>query len=200
MKSKPFSRSPAELTSGTASFSSTTTSILTLRILASLSCGFAAVRSADVPSFGERQSYRWSDLDFEANLNEGIAVDWPIRYQDIAPWYDYVEDFIGVSGQAEGLSQLPDGKFLPPMEMTCAELLVKDAIAKHFPGERMMTIGRAAILTQPHRGRLPCHYCGPCSRDASRAPTSARQFHFAGSHGHGEGDGSSFQRGAQPGP
>jgi choline dehydrogenase-like flavoprotein len=111
-----------------------------------------------------RQTYRWSDLDFEANAKEGIAVDWPIRYQDIAPWYDYVEDFIGVTGQMEGLPQLPDGKFLPPMEMTCAELLVKDAVAKHFPGERMMTIGRAAILTQPHRGRLPCHYCGPCAR------------------------------------
>src|SRR5277367_7022641 len=111
-----------------------------------------------------RQSYRWSDLDFEANLKEGIAIDWPIRYQEIAPWYDYVEDFIGVTGQLEGLSQLPDGKFLPPMEMTCAELLVKDAIAKHFPGERMMTIGRAAILTKAHQGRLPCHYCGPCAR------------------------------------
>jgi choline dehydrogenase-like flavoprotein len=111
-----------------------------------------------------RQTYRWSDLDFEANAKEGIAVDWPIRYQDIAPWYDYVEDFIGVTGQMEGLPQLPDGKFLPPMEMTCAELVVKDAVAKHFPGERMMTIGRAAILTKAHRGRLPCHYCGPCAR------------------------------------
>src|SRR6266496_4208620 len=111
-----------------------------------------------------RQSYRWSDLDFEANLREGIAIDWPIRYQDIAPWYDYVEDFIGVSGQPEGLPQLPDGKFLPPMEMTCAELAVKDAIAKQFAGERLMTIGRAAILTRPHRGRAPCHYCGPCQR------------------------------------
>jgi choline dehydrogenase-like flavoprotein len=109
-----------------------------------------------------RQSYRWSDLDFEANLREGIAVDWPIRYQDIAPWYDYVEDFAGISGQAEGLPQLPDGKFLPPMEMTCSELIVKDAVAKHFPGERLMTIGRAAVLTRPHRGRAACHYCGPC--------------------------------------
>jgi len=109
-----------------------------------------------------RQSYRWSDLDFEANAREGIAVDWPIRYADIAPWYDYVEDFAGISGQAEGLPQLPDGKFLPPMEMTCAELLVKEAIAKHFPGERLMTIGRCAVLTQPHRGRAACHYCGPC--------------------------------------
>ncbi|MBI3474795.1 MAG: GMC family oxidoreductase [Acidobacteria bacterium] len=109
-----------------------------------------------------RQSYRWSDLDFEANQREGIAVDWPIRYQDIAPWYDHVEDFAGISGQAEGLPQLPDGKFLPPMEMSCSELLVKDAIAKYFPGERMMTIGRSAVLTRPHRGRAACHYCGPC--------------------------------------
>ncbi len=111
-----------------------------------------------------RQSYRWSDLDFEANLREGVGVDWPIRYQEIAPWYDYVENFIGVSGQAEGLSQLPDGKFLPPMELNCAELVVKDAIAKYFPGERVMTIGRTAILTQRHNGRAPCHYCGPCAR------------------------------------
>ncbi len=111
-----------------------------------------------------RQSYRWSDLDFEANLREGVGVDWPIRYQEIAPWYDHVEDFIGVSGRAEGLSQLPDGKFLPPMELNCAELVVKDAVAKYFPGERLLTIGRTAILTQRHNGRAPCHYCGPCAR------------------------------------
>src|SRR6266481_6109887 len=111
-----------------------------------------------------RQSYRWSDLDFEANARDGIAVDWPIRYKDIAPWYDYVEDFVGISGQAEGLPQLPDSKFLPPMHMNCAELTVKDALQKHFGGERVMTIGRAAILTQAHRGRAACHYCGPCER------------------------------------
>ena len=111
-----------------------------------------------------RQSYRWSDLDFEANLREGIAVDWPIRYQDISEWYDYVEDFIGVSGRAEGLPQLPDGKFLPPMEFTCAEETVRDSVATHFGKERRLTIGRTAILTQPHRGRAACHYCGPCSR------------------------------------
>ena len=68
-----------------------------------------------------RQVYRWSDLDFEANAQEGIGVDWPIRYADIAPWYGYVEQFIGVSGQAEGLAQLPDGQFLPPMQLNCAE-------------------------------------------------------------------------------
>ncbi len=110
------------------------------------------------------QVYRWSDLDFEANLREGIGVDWPIRYADIAPWYDHVEEFIGVSGQAEGLPQLPDGRFLPPMELNCAERVVKDAIARRFAGERLLTIGRSAVLTQPHRGRDECHYCGPCHR------------------------------------
>jgi len=111
-----------------------------------------------------RQSYRWSDLDFEANLRQGIAIDWPIRYADIAPWYDYVEDFIGISGEALGLPQLPDSKFLPPMELNCAETTVKEAIAKHFGGERVLTIGRTAILTKDHGGRSACHYCGPCER------------------------------------
>ncbi|MGB8325071.1 MAG: GMC family oxidoreductase [Candidatus Acidiferrum sp.] len=110
-----------------------------------------------------RQTYRWSDLDFEANLREGIAVDWPIRYQDIAPWYDYVEEFAGISGQAEGLPQLPDSKFLPAMEMTCVEQDLRAALAKHYD-DRILTIGRCAILTRPHRGRAPCHYCGVCHR------------------------------------
>ena len=110
-----------------------------------------------------RQSYRWSDLDFEANLKDGIAVDWPLRYAEIAPWYDYVEEFAGVSGQAEGLPQLPDGKFLPPMELTCVELDLKDALAKHFD-DRMLTIGRSAVLTRVHKGRAACHYCGVCHR------------------------------------
>jgi choline dehydrogenase-like flavoprotein len=110
-----------------------------------------------------RQSYRWSDLDFEANAKEGIAVDWPIRYADIAPWYDYVEEFAGISGQAEGLPQLPDGKFLPPMEMTCVEQDFRDALAKNFD-DRMMTIGRSAVLTRVHKGRAACHYCGVCHR------------------------------------
>ncbi len=110
-----------------------------------------------------RQSYRWSDLDFEANVKEGIAVDWPIRYADIAPWYDYVEEFAGISGQAEGLPQLPDGKFLPPMEMTCVEHDFRDALAQHFD-DRIMTIGRSAVLTRVHKGRAACHYCGFCHR------------------------------------
>src|SRR2546429_6804635 len=111
-----------------------------------------------------RQVYRWSDLDFEANAREGIGVDWPIRYADIAPWYDYVETFVGISGQAEGLPQLPDGKFLKPMPLNCAEQVVKDAVARGWAGERLLTIGRCAVLTEEHNGRAACHYCGPCHR------------------------------------
>ena len=111
-----------------------------------------------------RQVYRWSDLDFEANLRDGVAVDWPIRYADIAPWYDHVERFIGVSGQKEGLAHLPDGQFLPPMELNCVEQHVKGRLAAKFGRERILTIGRVANLTQTHNGRAPCHYCGPCHR------------------------------------
>jgi choline dehydrogenase-like flavoprotein len=111
-----------------------------------------------------RQVYRWSDLDFEANAREGIAVDWPIRYADIAPWYDHVERFIGVSGQAEGLPHLPDGQFLPPMEMRCAEKTMRQVLLAKWGGERVLTIGRCAILTRAHNGRAACHYCGPCWR------------------------------------
>ncbi len=111
-----------------------------------------------------RQCYRWSDLDFEANLQQGIAIDWPIRYADLAPWYDYVEEFIGISGEALGLAQLPDSKFLPPMELNCSERVVRNAVAKNFASERVLTIGRVAVLTRAHKGRAACHYCGPCER------------------------------------
>jgi choline dehydrogenase-like flavoprotein len=111
-----------------------------------------------------RQVYRWSDLDFEANAKDGHGTDWPIRYQDIAPWYSHVERFIGVTGAKEGLAQLPDGEFLPPMEMTVVERVARERILKAFNGERVMTIGRAAVLTQNHNGRAACHYCGPCER------------------------------------
>jgi choline dehydrogenase-like flavoprotein len=110
-----------------------------------------------------RQSYRFSDLDFEANAKEGVAVDWPIRYQDIAPWYDYVERFAGISGQKENLPHLPDGQFLPPMEMNCLEQDVKKKIAGKFGG-RVMTIGRTANLTQAHNGRGTCQYRNRCIR------------------------------------
>ena len=111
-----------------------------------------------------RQVYRWSDLDFEANAKEGVGVDWPIRYADIAPWYDHVEKFVGISGQAEGLPQLPDGQFLKPMALNCAEQMVKDAVARAWGRERVVTIGRCAVLTEAHNGRAACHYCGPCHR------------------------------------
>ncbi|MEM9325663.1 MAG: GMC family oxidoreductase [Bacteroidota bacterium] len=110
-----------------------------------------------------RQSYRFADLDFEANAKEGVAVDWPIRYDDIAPWYDYVEGFAGISGQKEGLSQLPDGNFLPPMEMYCLETHVKDTIASKY-NDRIMTIGRVANLSQNHKGRAGCNYRNMCIR------------------------------------
>jgi choline dehydrogenase-like flavoprotein len=113
-----------------------------------------------------RQVYRWSDLDFEANLKDGTAPDWPIRYKDIAPWYSYVEKHVGVSGEKLGLPHLPDGEFLPPMQMNAGEKHVKAGIEKHFKG-RHMTIGRVAILTQDHKGRAACHYCGPCERGCS---------------------------------
>ena len=111
-----------------------------------------------------RQVYRWSDLDFEANARDGHGVDWPIRYADIAPWYSYVERFIGVTGLAEGVPQLPDGEFMPAMPFMPPEEKFRATLASKWAGERMMTIGRAAILTRNHNGRAACHYCGPCER------------------------------------
>lgn len=110
-----------------------------------------------------RQSYRWSDLDFEANKRDGIGVDWPIRYKDIAPWYDYVEQFIGISGKAEGIPHLPDGKFQPPMTMNCVEEDFKNKIEAQFPGRRI-TVGRVANLTSPIKGRGVCQYRNLCHR------------------------------------
>ncbi|MEM7551334.1 MAG: GMC family oxidoreductase [Bacteroidota bacterium] len=110
-----------------------------------------------------RQSYRLSDIDFEANVKEGIGIDWPIRYKDLKPWYDYVEQFIGVSGQNEGLEQLPDGAFQPPMDMFCVEKDVRKSMKKNW-SDRTMTIGRTANLTRPVPGRAPCQYRNLCSR------------------------------------
>jgi choline dehydrogenase-like flavoprotein len=109
-----------------------------------------------------RQSYRWSDLDFEANAKDGWAVDWPIRYKDLAPWYDHVETFAGISGSLEGLSHLPDGKFLPPMEMNIVEKDVAARIKEHYKGSRHMIIGRVANLTQPIPGRTQCQFRNRC--------------------------------------
>jgi len=110
-----------------------------------------------------RGCYRWSDLYFEANLKDGIGVDWPIRYKDLASWYDYVETFIGVSGNADGLDHLPDGKFLPPFEMNCVERLFKHEIESKFP-DRHVIIGRTANLTKPVKGRGQCQARDLCHR------------------------------------
>lgn len=110
-----------------------------------------------------KQTYRWSDLDFEANAKDGHGVDWPIRYKDIEPWYTYVEKFAGISGEAMGLPQLPDSHFLPPMELNCVEKHIKERIEKNFEG-RNLIIGRVAHLTQPHNGRGQCQYRNRCSR------------------------------------
>jgi choline dehydrogenase-like flavoprotein len=118
-----------------------------------------------------RMSYRLSNLDFEANLKDGHGVDWPIRYEDLAPWYDKVETFAGVSGSQEGLSQLPDGKFLPPFEMTVVEKHLKASIEKNYD-DRKMIIARSANLktaTQEHLdlGRGPCQSRNQCFHGCS---------------------------------
>ncbi len=94
-----------------------------------------------------RHCYRWSDIDFEANKKEGVGVDWPIRYKDIESWYDYVETFVGVSGQKEGLKQVPDGVFLPPFPLNCVEQHFREKVAKVYP-ERVITPGRVANITE----------------------------------------------------
>ena len=113
-----------------------------------------------------RQSYRLTDFDFTANLKDGIAVDWPIRYKDLSPWYDYVEGYIGVSGENVGLSQFPDGNYLKPMELTCVEDHLKSDIKKNYK-DRILTIGRTAIITEgskPGLGRSTCQHRGRCRR------------------------------------
>jgi choline dehydrogenase-like flavoprotein len=132
-----------------------------------------------------RQSYRLSQMDFEANAKDGIGVDWPVRYNEMAPWYDYVEQFIGVSGQNEGLAQLPDGKFLPPMELNCAELDFKSKLSNNL--NRMVTIGRVAHATaplphSPQRGTCQfrnlcirgCPYGGYFSSNSSTLPAAEK--------------------------
>lgn len=113
-----------------------------------------------------RQTYRWSEQDFEANRQDKNGIPWPIGYQDLAPWYSYVEKFIGVTGEALGLPQLPDSEFLPPMEMYALEKTIKARLKDKAP-DLTLTMGRAAILTQDHNGRAACHYCGPCHRGCS---------------------------------
>ncbi len=112
-----------------------------------------------------RHSYRWSDLDFEANKNDRIAVDWPVRYKDISSWYDKVESFIGVSGEALGLPQLPDGIFEPMMELNCLEQHVREKVAESFNG-RVITAGRVAHINSDkhYEGRVRCQFRDRCIR------------------------------------
>ena len=113
-----------------------------------------------------RQVYRLGDIDFEANAKDGIGVDWPIRYKDIAPWYDYVEEYIGISGEKMNLPQLPDGKFLKPMEMYCVEKDLRKSLEENYD-DRVLTIGRVAHITEgtkPGLGRVNCQYRNRCRR------------------------------------
>ncbi|WP_425235338.1 GMC oxidoreductase [Ulvibacterium sp.] len=114
-----------------------------------------------------RQSYRWCDIDFEANKKDGYGVDWPVRYKDIAPWYDTVEEYIGVSGENLGLAQLPDGKFHPPMQLNCVEKELQANMSKNFDDGRLLTIGRVAHITKnttDFANRGPCQYRNRCKR------------------------------------
>lgn len=110
-----------------------------------------------------RMTQRWSKVDFEANAKDGVAIDWPIRYKDIAPWYSYVEKFVGISGNKDGLPQIPDGEFLPPMQMNCVEKQFKKRLELNFK-KRNLIISRTANLSQSHLGRGPCQYRDRCSR------------------------------------
>ncbi len=109
-----------------------------------------------------RQSYRLSDLDFKAASQDGFGQDWPVSYKDVAPYYDIVERYVGITGMKEGNDVLPDGQFLPPMGMSCMEWKMRDLVKSKFG--RTFTLGRSANLTKPINGRQACHYCGPCER------------------------------------
>jgi choline dehydrogenase-like flavoprotein len=109
-----------------------------------------------------RVSLRFSDWDFKAASHDGYGEDWPLRYEDLAPYYDLVEEYVGVTGMPEGLEELPDGRFHPPMPLSCQETLFRNRV-KQTMG-RTVTLARSANLTRPQNGRAACHYCGPCDR------------------------------------
>src|SRR5215475_2497214 len=113
-----------------------------------------------------RQTYRLSDYDFKAAERDGYGDPWPFSYEDLKPYYEQVENFVGISGSYENLPQLPDSNFLPPMAMTCGERILKKSVESKYPG-RNVIIGRVAILTKSHQGRAACHYCGHCDRGCS---------------------------------
>lgn len=109
-----------------------------------------------------RHSYRLSDLDFEANAKDGVGVDWPIRYADLAPWYSHVEKHAGIAGSIEGMPQYPDGEFMPPIPLNVAEELVAGRVRGEFDGKRRIVNSRVANLTQPLPGRSPCQFRNAC--------------------------------------
>jgi glucoside 3-dehydrogenase (cytochrome c) catalytic subunit len=109
-----------------------------------------------------RQSYRLSEQDLNGKSFDGYGDNWPIGYKDLAPYYDIVEDYVGISGQPEGVAELPDGKFLPPMAMSCAETQLRTRVKDKLG--YTVTIGRTANLSKPINGRAACHYCGPCEQ------------------------------------
>ena len=116
-----------------------------------------------------RQTQRWSDFDFTGPARDGFAVDWPIRYKDLSPWYSYVEKFAGISGNKDGLAELPDGEFLPPYELTCVEKHFKEQLAKAYGGKRHVIVARCAHLSQPQQihldqGRAQCQNRTICQR------------------------------------
>ena len=109
-----------------------------------------------------RHSYRWSEQDFEANAKDGFGIDWPMRYKDLAPWYDHVEKFAGISGSLEGLSQLPDGQFLPAVPLNMVEKDVAKKIKEFYKGQRHLINSRVANITVPHEGRSNCQFRNRC--------------------------------------
>ncbi len=111
-----------------------------------------------------RHSYRWNKMDFEANLKDGHGVDWPIRYEDLAPWYGYAEKFAGIQGSKEGLDVLPDGEFMPAIELNCVEKDVKKKMEAYYKEQRKLIIGRTANITVPHNNRTNCQYRNRCWR------------------------------------
>lgn len=121
-----------------------------------------------------RQTYRWSDFDFQANAQDGHGADWPIRYADLAPWYSYVERFAGISGNRDGLPQIPDGEFLPAIELTIAEKHLQKSIRENFPG-RALVQGRSANATAAHLGRGPCQFRNLCHRGCPFSAAFASQ-------------------------
>jgi choline dehydrogenase-like flavoprotein len=109
-----------------------------------------------------RQSYRLSDQDLRGKSFDGYGEDWPVSYKDLVPYYEMVEDYVGISGQAENVPELPDSRFHPAMPMSCAEMQLRTRVKEKLGWT--VTIGRAANITKPLNGRAPCHYCGPCEQ------------------------------------